>query len=141
MACNLELARRDTTLKHPIYMNMTETGWEDLGLCHQNLFLPAILDAVESDYTIPSPGGHLLSFYKYWLANGCLPRVVHILQWGYKIILWNPIQLSRHPTIHSGHTNQEKKKFLQEYVLQMLQKKAIVPIKMSTTLGFYSRLF
>ena len=44
-------------------------------------------EVVESDYMMPSPGGHLLSFYKVWLENGCHPRIVDILQWGYKIIL------------------------------------------------------
>ena len=89
MACNLELARRDTTLKHAA-SHLHEHDRNRLrrsGFMSPDLFLPAILDAVESDYTIPSPGGHLLLFYKYWLANGCFPRVVHILQWGYKIIL------------------------------------------------------
>ena len=94
---------------------------------------------VGSDYMIPNPGGRLLSFYKVWLENGCHPRVVHILQWGYKIILQNPIELSRHPTIHSGYTNRDIRKFLQDCVAQ--KKKAIVPVRMCMTLGFYSRLF
>ena len=72
---------------------------------------------------IPNPGGRLLSFYKVCLENGCHPRVVHILQWGYKINLRNPIELSRHPTIHSGYTNRDKQKFLQDCVAQMLNVK------------------
>ena len=84
---------------------------------------PEVEEVVGSDYMIPNPGGRLLSFYKVWLENGCHPRVVHILQWGYKIILRNPIKLSRHPTIHSGYTNRDKQKFLQDCVAQMLKKK------------------
>ena len=80
-------------------------------------------------------------FYKVWLENGCHPRVVHILQWGYKIILRNPIELSRHPIIHSGYSNREKQKFLQDCVHQMLKKNVIVSVRMCRTLGFYSRIF
>ena len=90
---------------------------------------------------MPSLGGRLMSFYKVWLENGCHPRVVHILQWGYKIILRNPIELSRHPIIHSGYSNREKQKFLQDCVHQILKKNAVVPVRMCRTLGFYSRLF
>ena len=213
MACNLELARRDTTLKvaashlHEHDRNRLRRS----GFMSQDLFSPSIVDAVEkklekercpkrqkvdhkpifqskrsyngggsssgsthtpssgknafrsefksqqsrspltpleveeevvgSDYMIPNPGGRLLLFYKVWLENGCHPRVVHILQWDYKIILRNPIELSRHPTIHSGDTNRDKQKFLQDCVAQMLKKKAIVLVRMCRTLGFYSRLF
>ena len=88
-----------------------------------------------------SPGGRLQLFQKVWLENSCHPRVAHILKYGYEIILKDPIELSRHPTIHSGYANQQKQNFLLECVQQMLQKKAIVPVKMSATLGFHSRLF
>ena len=43
-----------------------------------------------SDYMMPNPGARLLLFHNVWLANGCHPRVVHILEWGYKIILQKP---------------------------------------------------
>ena len=88
-----------------------------------------------------SPGGRLQLFYKVWLANDCHPRVAHILKHGYEIILKSPIELSRNPTIRSGYANQQKQNFLLECVQQMLQKKAIVPVKMHATQGFHSRLF
>ena len=96
-----------------------------------------------NDYTQEAllPGGRLQLFYKVWKENGCHPRVVHILQHGYEIILTDPIELARHPTIHSGYANQQKQNFLLECVQQMLQKKAVIPVRMSATLGFHSRLF
>ena len=96
-----------------------------------------------NDYTQEAllPGGRLQLFYKVWKENGCHPRVVHILQHGYEIILKDPIELARHPTIHSGYANQQKQNFLLECVQQMLQKKAVIPVRMSATLGFHSRLF
>ena len=49
--------------------------------------LPAVeQEVVGSEYMMPSPGGPWLSFHKVWLANGCHPRIVHILPWGYMII-------------------------------------------------------
>ena len=96
-----------------------------------------------NDYTQEAllSGGRLQLFYKVWKENGCHPRVVHILKHGYEIILRDPIELARHPTIHSGYANQQKQNFLLECVQQMLQKKAVIPVRMSATLGFHSRLF
>ena len=37
-------------------------------------------EVVGCNYIMPSPGGHLMSFCKVWLKNGCHSRVVHILQ-------------------------------------------------------------
>ena len=71
-----------------------------------------------------SPGGRLQLFHKVWLENSCHPRVAHILKYGYEIILKDPIELSRHPTILSGYANQQKQNFLLECVQQMLQKKS-----------------
>ena len=88
-----------------------------------------------------SPRGHLQLFHKVWLANEYHPRVAHILKQGYKILLKSPIELSRNPKIHSGNTNQQKRNFLLECVDQMLQKKAIIPVRMCASLGFHSRLF
>ena len=68
-------------------------------------------------------------------------RIVHILQWGYKIILREPVELTTVPIIQSGYLNREKQKFLQDCVTQMLNEKAIVPVRMCRTLGFYSKLF
>ena len=215
MACNLELARRDTTLmnaaSHLHEHDRNRLRRSGFQIMSQDLFSPAILDVIEkklekerspkrqkvdhkpifqskrvygnnsssallhtlqlqekihfgvnlnlnssrnpltppevegevvgSDYMMPSPGGHLMSFCKVWLENGCHPRVVHILQYGYKIILANPIELLRDPIIHSGYSNRQKQNFLQDCVDQMLKKNAIVPVRMCRTLGFYSRLF
>ena len=85
------------------------------------------------------PGGRLQLFHKVWLANECHPRVAHILKYGYEITLKSPIKLSRNPTIHSCYANQQKQNFLLECVYQMLQKKAIIPVRMCASL--HSRLF
>ena len=71
------------------------------------------------------------------IAKKCVHRVVHILQWGYKIILWEPVKLSTVPIIQSGYMNQEKQKFLQDCVTQMLIKKVIVPVRLVT--GYRSK--
>ena len=98
---------------------------------------------LESDNqrTLDPPGGRLQDYHKVWSINGCHPRVVHVLQWGYQIILREPVKLTRYPIIQSGYNNQEKQAFLKDCVQQMLQKHAITPVKHNTTLGFYSRLF
>ena len=80
-----------------------------------------------------TPGGLLLSFYQVWLKNTCHPRVVHILQWGYKIILREPIKFSTVPITQSGYTNPEEQNCLQDCVTQMLKKKAVVPVRISKT--------
>ena len=56
-------------------------------------------EVIGSDYMMPSPGGRLLSFYKVWLENGCHPRVVHILQWGYHFAKSNRIVETSHNSL------------------------------------------
>ena len=97
-----------------------------------------------SDYVksqILLPGGRLQLFVKVWERNECHPRVALFLKHGYKILLNQPIKLSLTPTIRSGYADPQKQKFLLDCVQEMLQKNAIVPVRMSATLGFYSRLF
>ena len=97
-----------------------------------------------SDYVksqILLPGGRLQLFVKVWERNECHPRVALILKHGYKILLNQPIELSLKPTIRSGYADPQKQKFLLDCVQEMFQKNAIVPVRMSATLGFYSRLF
>ena len=97
-----------------------------------------------SDYVkaqILRPGDRLQLFVKVWEQNECHPRIALILKHGYKILLNQPIELSLTPTIRSGYADPEKQKFLLDCVQEMLQKNTITPVRMSATLGFYSRLF
>ena len=88
-----------------------------------------------------APGGCLQCYYQVWEQKESHPRVALILKHGYRIILAQPIDLSHTPTIHSGYANPPKQTFLLECVQEMLQKKAIIPVRMSASLEFYSRLF
>ena len=88
-----------------------------------------------------APGVRLQCYYQVWEQKECHPRVALVLKHDYRIILAQPIELSHTPTIHSGYTNPQKQMFLLECVQEMLQKKAIIPVRMSASLGFYSRLF
>ena len=95
-----------------------------------------------NDYPVDlAPGGRLQCYYQVWEKKKCHPRVALILKHGYKIVLVKPIELSRFPTIQSGYAHPQKQKFLVDCVQEMLQKKAIIQVKMSASLGFYSRLF
>ena len=95
-----------------------------------------------NDYPVDlAPGGRLQSYYQVWEQKECQPRVALILKHGYKIILVHPIELSHFPTIHSGYADPQKQRFLLDCVQEMLQKKAVIQVKMSASLGFYSRLF
>ena len=95
-----------------------------------------------NDYPVDlAPGGRLQCYYQVWEKKECHPRVALILKHGYKIVLVKPIELSRFPTIQSGYAHPQKQKFLVDCVQEMLQKKAIIQVKMSASLGFYSRLF
>ena len=95
-----------------------------------------------NDYPVElAPGGRLQCYYQVWEKKECHPRVALILKHGYKIVLVKPIELSRFPTIQSGYAHPQKQKFLVDCVQEMLQKKAIIQVKMSASLGFYSRLF
>ena len=86
-------------------------------------------------------GGHLQHFWQVWENLYCHPRVVQILRLGYRILLQSNPPLSVYPIIQSGYDRQEKHDFLQDCVVQMLQKDAIYHLKDCTNLGFSSRLF
>ena len=94
-------------------------------------------DHIKSE--ISPPGGHLELFVNVWDQNECHPRAALILRHSYKIVLKQPIKLSVTPTIH--YANRQKQKFLLACLREMLQKDAINPVRMSATLGFYSKLF
>ena len=66
---------------------------------------------------------------------------MQILRWGYRIPLQSNPPLSVYPIMQSGYDRQEKHGFLQDCVVQMLQKDAIYHLKDCTTPGFSSRLF
>ena len=86
-------------------------------------------------------GGRLQYFWQVWENLYCHPRVVQILRWGYRFLLQSNPPMSVYPTIQSGYNRQEKHGYLQDCVLQMLQKDAIYHLKDCTTPGFYSRIY
>ena len=85
--------------------------------------------------------GRLQYFWNVWEDLYCHPRVVQILRQGYRIILQSNLPMSVHPIIQRGYNRQEKYGYQKDWVLQMLQKGAIYPLKDCITPGFYSRLF
>ena len=78
---------------------------------------------------------------RYGQKNHAHPRVVSLLQHGYRLDFNFLPKLSKIPLILSEYHNKNKDGALQEAVQAMLTKKAIVPVKKLTTLGYYSRLF
>ena len=66
---------------------------------------------------------------------------LQLCRWGYRIPLQSNPPLSVYPIMQSGYDRQEKHGFLQDCVVQMLQKDAIYHLKDCTTPGFSSRLF
>ena len=87
------------------------------------------------------PGARLRTFWQVWSKNHAHPRVVSLLQHGYRLDFKFLPKLSKIPLILSEYHNKNKDGALQEAVQAMLTKKAIVPVKTLTTLGYYSRLF
>ena len=87
------------------------------------------------------PGARLRTFWQVWSKNHAHPRVVSLLQHGYRLDFKFLPKLSKIPLILSEYHNKNKDGALQEAVQAMLTKKAIVPVKKLTTLGYYSRLF
>ena len=78
-----------------------------------------------NDYPVDlAPGGRLQCYYQVWEQKEYHPRVALILKHGY-----------------TNYTDPQKQKFLLDCVQEMLQKKAIIPVRMSASLGFCSRLF
>ena len=100
------------------------------------------MEASVGDYSVVTHhGGRLQHFWQVWENLYCHPRVVQILRWGYRIPLQSNPPLSVYPIMQSGYDRQEKHGFLQDCVVQMLQKDAIYHLKDCTTPGFSSRLF
>ena len=87
------------------------------------------------------PGARLRTFWQVWSKNHAHPRVVSLLQHGYRLDFKFLPKLSKIPLILSEYHKKNKDGALQEAVQAMLTKKAIVPVKKLTTLGYYSRLF
>ena len=98
-----------------------------------------VVGAELNDY--PAPGGRLQCYYQVWEQRECHPRVALILKHGYRIILAQPIELLHTPTIHSGCANPQKLTFLLDCVQEKLQKRTVILVRISASLGFYSRLF
>ena len=69
------------------------------------------------------------------------PRVVSLLQHGYRLDFKILPKLSKIPLILSEYHNKYKDGALHEAVQAMLSKKAITHVRKPTTLGYYSRLF
>ena len=87
------------------------------------------------------PGGRLQQFWKVWLQNNVHPRVLQLIQEGYRLHFKLLPPLTRFCQIRSEYKNLFKQRILKESVLDMLRKQAIVPVRKCNTLGFYSRLF
>ena len=69
------------------------------------------------------------------------PRVVGLLQHGYRLDFKLLPKLSKIPLILSKYHNKNKDGALHEAVQAMLTKKVIVHVRKPTSLGYYSRLF
>ena len=82
-----------------------------------------------------APGGRLQCYYQVWEQKECHLRVALILKHSYRIA--QPIDLSH--TIHSDNTNPQKQTCW-NLCRKCFRKKAIIPVRMSASLGFYSRL-
>ena len=69
------------------------------------------------------------------------PRVALVLKQGYCLPFKQKPPLARFPTIKSSYSVPVKQEALLEAVQQMVKKKAVVPVQIKNSLGFYSRLF
>ena len=87
------------------------------------------------------PGTRLQDFWQVWAKNHAHPRVVSLLQHGYRLDFKILPKLSKIPHILSKYHNKNKYGALHEAVQAMLAKKAITHVRNPTTLGYYSRLF
>ena len=87
------------------------------------------------------PGTRLQDFWQVWAKNHAHPRVVSLLQHGYRLDFKILPILSKIPLILSEYHNKNKDGALHEAVQAMLLKKAITHVRKPTTLGYYSRLF
>ena len=87
------------------------------------------------------PGTTLQDFWQVWAKNHAHPRVVSLLQHGYRVDFKILAKLSKIPLILSECHNKDKDGALHEAVQAMLLKKAITHVRKPTTLGYHSRLF
>ena len=87
------------------------------------------------------PGSKLQNYYKVWQKMGANPRVVTLLQNGYSLDFRIRPKMSKIPLVISRYKAEVKQKILNQNVVEMIQKKAIVRVQKPTTLGFYSRIF
>ena len=86
-------------------------------------------------------GARLQDFWQVWSRNHAHPRVVNLLQHGYRLDFKILPRLSKIPLILSEYHMKNKDGALHEAVQAMLTKKAITHVRKPTTLGYYSRLF
>ena len=102
---------------------------------------PTEVGGAEGNDSKQSHGGRLQNYYQVWTSLACHPRVVQVLQNGYRVQT-RDLKLSSYPNLQSGYKNPEKQLVLTNSVQDLLEKDAIVPVlSPCTTRGFYSRLF
>ena len=80
-------------------------------------------------------------FWQVWAKNQAHPRVVSLLQHGYRLDFKILPKLSKIPLILSKYHNKNKNGALHEAVQAMLARKAITHVRKPSSLGYYSRLF
>ena len=103
--------------------------------------LRAHREEAEAERGSDFPGTRLQDFWQVWAKNHAHPRVVSLLQHGYRLDFKILPKLSKIPLILSKYHNKNKDGALHEAVQAMLAKKAITHVRKPTTLGYYSRLF
>ena len=90
---------------------------------------------------MPFQGQNYRIIGRYGKKNHAHPRVVSLLQHGYRLDFKILPKLSKIPLILSEYYNKNKDGVLHKAVQAMLTKKAITHVRKPTTLGYYSRLF
>ena len=88
-----------------------------------------------------SPGTRLQDFWQVWAKNHAHPRVVSLLQHGYRLDFKILPKLSKIPLILSKYHNKTKRAPTTKRFRPCLQKRTITHVRKPTTLGYYSRLF
>ena len=86
-------------------------------------------------------GGRLQKFWQVWLSLGANPRVVSILQEGYKLPFKIRPPLTRSPVIKSGYAHPDKSKALYQAVTDLINKLVVEKVIIRSSLAFYNRLF
>ena len=103
--------------------------------------LRAHREEAEAERGSDFPGTRLQDFWQVWAKNQAHPRVVSLLQHGYRLDFKILPKLSKIPLILSKYHNKNKDGALHGAVQAMLTKKAITHVRKPTTLGYYSSLF